>query len=684
MATKKIVTDIFHIRNAESFYNEIVNQEASAYVFLGRHIPYESDDAIITEPKNSIQSSVYDIYNNMMFGKRISNSDISYMIKRNEWTENTVYDMYDHEDENLSNTENYFVYTQTGSNINVYKCLDNNRGSNSTVEPTGTDSEPFFTPSDGYVWKYIYTVTEAVFNKFKTTNFMPLTPNTSVIANAINGAIEHINIDDVGRGYDNYIETAEFRVDDITVNGDLTLYGITDTANSSDNYYTGCVIKITSGTAAGEYRKIIDYNISGGQKIITIENPFTNTPSSADTYEIYPFVYVYGDGNETANCEARAIIDPDSSNSIQRIEILSSGSDYRYAEAYIIPTAVVDVEQEAILRPIISPPGGHGSDPVRELNAKRIGISVKYSNTENGLFSVDNDFRTIGIIRNPEFQNVEIAINLSNTVGSFIVGEYVNQYRDIVLSGTVECNTSTETIVGTDTYFDTSLVVGDTVHLTNGVDHFFSKVETVTNATHISLESTVTWNGSGSTISLVNSTPYGIVTATSTGMITVSNLNSGTITTQTRLYGNSSYTISQVNTAAALPISVSGNEITGLFEKYIEMGKFVGTTTSSNTTIIEDAQVRQESVIEYTQPTAYFHSWANSETNDVMYLTNIKNIFNQGEEIINESNTVTFDLSTKYMGDLVRDSGDILYIENVDPISRGSNKSETIKITLEF
>jgi hypothetical protein len=38
----------------------------------------------------------------------------------------------------------------------------------------------------------------------------------------------------------------------------------------------------------------------------------------------------------------------------------------------------------------------------------------------------------------------------------------------------------------------------------------------------------------------------------------------------------------------------------------------------------------------------------------------------------------------KYEGDFVRGSGDIIYIENIEPILRSNSQSETIKLILEF
>ena len=48
------------------------------------------------------------------------------------------------------------------------------------------------------------------------------------------------------------------------------------------------------------------------------------------------------------------------------------------------------------------------------------------------------------------------------------------------------------------------------------------------------------------------------------------------------------------------------------------------------------------------------------------------------------SSQVLENLNNKYPGDFVVGSGQVLYLENLDPITRAGNKSEIIKIILEF
>lgn len=91
---------------------------------------------------------------------------------------------------------NFYVLT---NDYNVYICIDNNQNGISTVQPYGTASTPV-TLSDGYIWKYLYTLPLALRSKFLTVSYMP-------IANSLHaqfysaGGIQNVQINANGSGY---------------------------------------------------------------------------------------------------------------------------------------------------------------------------------------------------------------------------------------------------------------------------------------------------------------------------------------------------------------------------------------------------------------------------------------------------------------------------------------------------
>ena len=100
----------------------------------------------------------------------------------------------------------FYVMTD---NFNVYKCLDNNNNGLSTVKPLGTSVEPIQT-SDGYIWKFMYTVPVNLRNRFLNADLIPvISALTSQFYS--DGSLDNIVVTNKGTGY----TTAR-----ITVSGD--------------------------------------------------------------------------------------------------------------------------------------------------------------------------------------------------------------------------------------------------------------------------------------------------------------------------------------------------------------------------------------------------------------------------------------------------------------------------------
>lgn len=659
-----------------------VKNESAYYVFAARHIEYDTGDLPVPTPTDDYANNTINIYDNMIFGKRVTPSDVINMIPRNEWVSNTSYTMYDDTDSLLYNKQ-FFASVNTGSSFDVYKCIYSN--GYSTVAPSGTDLNVFET-SDGYMWKYMYTAPSSLMSKFSTTTHIPVSPNTSVIEAAADGSIEAIKILESGQGYDNYLTGTFSSATDIKVGGSPYQYSIGANASTLNNFYNGCIMLITSGAAMGEYSIISNYQIVGSQRVATISSIFNNNIAVNDTFEIYPYVYVFDTGGrKQTNCIARAIVSNTSGNSISKIEIIDPGTGYRSATAVIIPDATVNVKTSCTMRPIISPYGGHGHDVISELGGNYAAIAVDFTGNEEALHT-ENDYRQVGLIKDPLFANVNIKINTSKTKGAFAVGENVFQYRDIKLTGTVTVNSSA-IVTGSNTYFTDAIKTGDRVLITDGISNHFTNVISVPSNTQIQVASNTTFSNSACSISLVNAVSYGVCTATSTGEIYVSYSSTAGLTDSLKIVGEESHCTSVVNTAAALPVAVNGRAPNN-FNTFTQLTMFAGVLQAGS--FITDETVTQDSAITYAEPNAKVYSITDTGSTDYLYLTNVRNTFQTSGSpdsdgiVVGANSQATFVVSAKYDGDLIPDSGDILYIENLSPISRSNSQSETVKLILSF
>ena len=281
-----ILTDKFRVVFAEKFRQMIALGENQAVTDLG--IPpttlwlffaksVQWDGGIPDNPVDN-QNSAYKIYDQIIGMKRINSSEIRPMIRNNRWTSGQVYDIYRDDYGNVTSTvgsitnyvqslnfeqhlyeTNFYVVT---SEYKVYKCLNNAKNGQSTVEPSSTSNAPF-TLSDGYTWKYLFTVNANDFEKFKTDEFIPIPEDTAIDPNNViaadsnnfGGAIYNVLIEAPGSGYQS---GAEFNITGDGQNGVVRI--ISTDANGGIT-----AIKITNPGSAYTYAQI---NTTGGQNAV--------------------------------------------------------------------------------------------------------------------------------------------------------------------------------------------------------------------------------------------------------------------------------------------------------------------------------------------------------------------------------------------------------------------------------
>ena len=277
------------------------------YLFIGKPTAFPDDNSPPT-PVNSTANIEYTPWRDMYGSKRITTADVTHAIPRHDWTSGTVYDQYDDQDTNLLD-DDFYVMTE---DYNVYKCLFNNSGGASTSKPTGTSTSEF-TAADGYIWKYMYTVTTARALKFLTNDYIP---------------VQLLASDD---------STDQWDVQQAAVDGAIH------------------VVKVTSGGSG---------------------------------YGSAPAVTITGDGTgATANCTITAGV-------VTSVTVTNKGSGYTRATVSFASGA-------AAATAIISPKGGHGANAVEELGGKYVMLNVRLDGNESNTLSTANEFRQVGIVRDP-------------------------------------------------------------------------------------------------------------------------------------------------------------------------------------------------------------------------------------------------------------------------------------------
>ena len=187
------------------------------YCFLSQIEPWDNEN-LPPEPDLS-DKGIKSIFKSMFALKKINIHDMSPVIERIDWKENTTYEQYSSENKNLFDVDsegklvNKFYIKN--SHDQVFKCLSNGKTINSSngsvsiqqpiIDFSYDSTDGYIESNDGYKWKYLYTVDVGSKLKFLDDNWMPLPPplaknniSTSTIGA---GEITTINIYNTGNNY---------------------------------------------------------------------------------------------------------------------------------------------------------------------------------------------------------------------------------------------------------------------------------------------------------------------------------------------------------------------------------------------------------------------------------------------------------------------------------------------------
>ena len=208
-----IITEKFRQHNADQFVESFTEASNSTYyLFVGKATAYTSattggSDSTPPAPVDAPGDTEFYAWDSMLAAKNVTSSDVSYAVPRRNWANGDTYDMYDDDISSSSTTTSGAsnLYDSTfyfmTSDYRVYKVLDNNAGAAySGAEPTSTSTSPF--ELGGYVLKYMYAITTSEAAKYLTSDFIPVSNDSTITAAATDGGIESLKIT-AGSGYTN-------------------------------------------------------------------------------------------------------------------------------------------------------------------------------------------------------------------------------------------------------------------------------------------------------------------------------------------------------------------------------------------------------------------------------------------------------------------------------------------------
>lgn len=513
--------------------------------------------------------------------------------------------------------------------------------------------------------------------------------------------------------------------------------------SAESDYYKGYSIYITSGPGIGQKRLITSYDASDRRVNFTtaltsaVEKGQGGSPGSR--YQILPNIVINGDGSS-----AEAIPLLGSSYQITGITVIGVGKDYTIADAEFWPKGVsggnigTDKIQGPTLECIIPPMGGHASNIINELDGSKLMILTTLQGT-NTHFPSGNNFRQLSIIKNPKLNG--------GTNDGNIAGSEISKLKQLTVEQPYYMTNAfndTAFVAGNSVVGETSKATGKieswnadangnvgTINLSN-VQGTFDIEDPSSKLTRIIFTST----SSGST---GNFTVGNIVKqTTSNGVGKIKSWNSPSsgpyelIIDVTSNSFNTTDMITEYDSTGTSPTSISWQTATVVEKKKGELiktfssepgttfewkpfGLYQGVARANRLVDVQDADLLEKtyrmttnliitdsggglSDSSYTlDDTLYQHtldsgitagtvtgkiaSWSatNGNTGE-LYLNDVRGSFVVGGFSGSANHTIT----TISEPEILVGSGEVLYIQNIRPVTRSIEQDEEVKIMIGF
>lgn len=416
----EVLTSKLKSDTTRMFYADILDNDF--YVFVSS--VFQGTDRISATDS---QGSKNQFLENTVFGKKVLGSDTKFMIKYHPWQKDQVYVQYD-DQKDMTDEKFYSVVGPTNNDTGdyrVFKCLFNNNDGKSTAPPNWnpfTEGQIYRT-ADNYVWKFMYAITPSEFEAYNAVGFIPLAAdvvinpdpnadaNNVVYGSEISDIFVENPVDNAG-----YPSISGFLMAAPSNDGTLTVRatGI----NQIKNFYTGMSIYVTNPDGGPSNLYVItsyEFQIGVQYGKIGVEGtPLADGVLNGSTFTIVPTCVIKGDGTG-----AKALPNVINGN-ISSLLILEQGSGYTNVTASITdptfdfdPEDPISIDVRAILRPVLSPKGGHGWNMIDEMHCRHILLYGYITEANNNRIGATNTYSHLGVIKNPEF--LSASANSANT-----------------------------------------------------------------------------------------------------------------------------------------------------------------------------------------------------------------------------------------------------------------------------
>lgn len=437
----EILSNSFKTDVTRLFIDDLANNDY--YVFVSGIDTFSPEDAQVSKTQ---------FLERTLFGKKILQNDIHFMIKYYPWQVGQVYVEYD----DTVNLADQRFYAVVGPNDNdtgdyrVFKCLNNNNGATATTPPNYdvTNTNQIYITADGYVWKYMYVISTLEFDAYNAIGYVPITPTPSP-NNPVPSTLSTVSDIIVTNPNDNfgYEEYTGGVISSPGVDGNIIVTPFTNSPDWSQitNYFTGQYMYTTNpGNGVSRLFEITYYSFTeatgnatirvGAELLTGVATPNLAGVASNANFKIFPKLQIVGDG--TGAIAIPKIVN----NRITSVTVLDEGNGYTSVNASVIdpgsnqflPEDETTTDVRALIRPRLSPPGGHGFSLLDELRCKHFSFYGYITADDNTQIGDVNTYGAVGIVRSPDFDT-----DYTGNVFDNRIAVVTDEYNKLTANGTI-------------------------------------------------------------------------------------------------------------------------------------------------------------------------------------------------------------------------------------------------------
>lgn len=276
MIMANLITNLLRINNAKLLKKDL--EQNKYYAFIGKQTAWANEEK--PDCPNLEDEFFEKTLNDVIAYKAIQANASCFVVPRYDWKSGTIYDAYDSSinmiDDRKSDNTNYIFYVVTDER-NVYKCIESN-DKPSTIKPTGKNYNYYTKTSDGYVWKYMYSISEDDMNKFALPDWMPIydkpykddSDQWKVQESTSTGKVTRIVIENAGSDYSRKVPPTVRIVGDgtgatatVNVSTDNTIESVTVTNQGSG--YTKATVEIVGSNKSAKLKAVLEPKTGHGK-----------------------------------------------------------------------------------------------------------------------------------------------------------------------------------------------------------------------------------------------------------------------------------------------------------------------------------------------------------------------------------------------------------------------------------